>query len=359
MPTNRRRPALATRAVMAVLIASGLAVGSPVSGQQRDRPRAEGTNFAHVPGTPLRTPDDTLPVQAFGAGTTPVILIAGHEVGRELYDALIEHRQDDARFFLAIPPGMAMTPAYAWPDPPEEFITRPWSTAFENALVHFIDTHLEEKPVLVAAFYSGLGMALHIADRHPDRIRGLVLAGPAGRMPYYRWYQADTSAAGPTFDVEAQRARIAQFIPFWRRVPETVWHRNVFGADFFSTDSLTGTRIVYRQAMQPVPISQRYFIEFIMDDLSQEVRDLQLPTLILATLPDDAYLTRRAREGTAVDGAAVREALRTRLHRDWEANRKPNIRIEVFEDTGLLVWHDRPAEFGRLFRQFLQETSTP
>ena len=335
--------------VLALLFILGMT--SFTAAQKDEAPKAIGSNFNHLPGTKLKSDRDTLAVHRMGSGEIPVIMITGHMQGADLYKNFIERNSDKASYHVAVPPGMAGTPAYPWPEKAEEFLSRPWSSQFEEELVAYMDEHLTEKPVLVANWYSGLGMSLHIADKHPGKLRGLILVGPAGRSPYYRWYRPDSTNADMLFDAGAQQQRIENFIGFWRTVDEFTWHSNMFPPGFYSTDQLTGVRVVYKESKGPVPIGMRYFLEYVIDDLTQEVRNLEVPPVAIATLPDRETVKARMRGNQDIDQLYKR--LKSNVKRDWQTEENEYITVKFVENSGLMAWEDKAQEFDRIFSTFI------
>ncbi|MFW6201324.1 MAG: alpha/beta fold hydrolase [Gemmatimonadota bacterium] len=308
------------------------------------------TNYAHRPNTVLKAEDDSLVVRTAGTGDVPVVLIPGHMQDESMYEGLIERNGGAAEFHVVIPPGMAGTPAYPWPAEAEEFIARPWSTRFEEELVRYIDENLDEPPLLLANWYAGLSMALHIADRHPASVRGLLLVGPADRSPYYRWYrQSRDPESRVIYDAEAQRERLAGTIDFWRTVDEFTWHSNMFPAPFYSNDPAAGLRVVYEEAKSPMPVGLRYFAEYMMDDLSGIIPNVDVPVHVVSTIPPEAYFRTQFRNSDQLDMDRAIEGLRAQSRYSWQVDDNPAIDVTVIEESGLMVWHDRPEEFDRVF----------
>lgn len=336
---------------------------SPVYAQQTPD-KVEGTNYAHRPNTVLKTEDDTLVVYEKGAGKIPVVLIPGHMQDEDFYEGFLERNKEAARYYVAIPPGMGGTPAYPWPDEAEEFISRPWSSRFEEELVNYMDEHLEKKPLLVANWYSGMSMALHIAAKYPERLSGLMIVGPSSRTPYYSWYQGRDIEYNKdlVFDAGAQREVLSGFINFWRTVNEFTWHSNMFSPRFYSVNhEALGLNVVYEEAKGSMPIGLRYFVEYMMDDLSKVIPNITIPIHVVSTVPSKETLTNRLRG--RVDEDRIEQSVENmlRFHRNapdrsWETEENSHIHINFIEDSGLMAWEDEPEVFDRIFLEILHNS---
>jgi len=315
-----------------------------------DANKTEGTNYEHRPNTIIRTDNDTLVVKRAGTGTQPIILIPGHLQDEHVYNTFIERNNKFGSFYIAIPPGMGGTPAYNWPGNSEDFISRPWSNAFEDELIEYIRKNNLEKPLLIVNWYAGMGMALHIADKVPDLLGGILIVGPARRAPFYRWYRPGNNENEPLFDAEKQRQTINRIIEFWRNVDEFTWHSNMFSASFFTNDPVLGLKTVYEESKHSVPIGIRYFVEYVIDDLRDEISNLKVPVQVVSTMPSLNSLSERYKGTQKENYKANREA----TLRDWSSEEKENINVAFIEDSGLFAWHDKPEQFDSIFLAFLK-----
>lgn len=315
--------------------------------------KTEGTNFEHRPNTVIRTEFDSLVVKVLGEGTQPVIMIPGHMQDENIYQNFIDRNVSAAKFYIAIPPGMGGTPAYKWPEESEEFITRPWTSKFEKELAKYIENNISSKPYMIVNWYTGLGIALHLANRYPNMLSGIIFIGPTGRFPYNRWYRINPLKAGGEFDVVKQRSEVINFLDFWRNVDELTWHNNMFGPSFYSKNELLATQVIYNEAKHPMPISLRYFTEYLVDDLSDEIKNLKIPVHIVSVIPSVVQYNKRLKE-TPSEGKAdiILTALRKSTKMDWQDEKK-NITLTFFEGSGLFAWEDDPKEFDQIFTRFI------
>ena len=308
-------------------------------------------NFTHVPGTSIKEPHDSLVVHKTGAGDVPVVLITGHMQPHNMYADFIERNREAARYYVVVPPGMGYTPAYPWPAKKEDFISRPWSSTFEDELARYIDVEINEKPFIVAHWFTGLGAAIHIADKYPEKVRGLLLVGPAGRSPYCRLYRQNSTST-ELFDTATQREVVKKKIIKWRRIEEFDWQRHMFPPEFYSNNRLAGSRVVHTADQHPVPITLRYFIEYLMDDLTREIKNLSVPTLTVTIQPENESINYRPSGNPS--HVAWNEPLPVNTRRDWMADTNEKIHVEFIQNSGLLPWIDQPGRFDQLFLKFIQ-----
>lgn len=316
--------------------------------------KTKGTNYAHLPNTILKKESDSLVVHVRGKGITPVVLITGHMQDEGIYKNFISRNIDIAQFHVVIPPGMGGTPAYPWPGKNEVFIGRPWSSKFEKELITYIDKNIKDKSYLVVSWFFGLSTALQLAEEYPEKIGGIMAVGPIERAPYGRLYNPNMQESDVLYDIEAQRNALKRYITFWRTVDEFTWHSNMFPPEFYSNDRALGQIIVYQEAKQPYPINLRYFAEYLSEDISNIILNLEVPLQVITVLPDKNLLQSMLK-GSPFEGKeeSYIEPMKKIALRDWQLNLNKNISHIFLEGSGLIAWEDKPGEFDQIFMKFI------
>lgn len=300
--------------------------------QNQNSLKASGSNYAHRPGTKLRSEGTPLEAKIQGEGDIEVILLTGHSHGTYFYKSLVDRNSSRIKFHTISPPGMGNTNAYPWPEEPEEFLSRPWGRQLVKDLTSYIKKNCKTKPYLLAVWDSGLGNALHLANENPDLVKGLILIG---KSPYYRWYRSEFNDT-TLFDNKAQREVLVRFIDFWRTVDEYTWHSNTFKGSFYSKNDSLAQVLKYQEAKSPFVIGLRYFIEYMMDDLTELIANCSIP--VLAIVPDAQTYTSPSPNSK----------------RDFQVDSNKKIRLEFIPNVGLMVWEDDPEKFDNLFRDFVK-----
>lgn len=148
----------------------------------------------------------------FGSPDGPEILalhgLTGH--GRR-WEALAREHLPDARIIAPDLRGHGRSP---W--------TPPWSIeSHVTDLLGVLDAEATGPVLLVGHSYGG-ALALHLAARAPERVRGLVLLDPAIGLPA-EWMRevADLTVRFPDY-TDAAEARSEKINGSWREVPEEV-----------------------------------------------------------------------------------------------------------------------------------------
>lgn len=318
--------------------------------------KSPGNNYQHAPNTIVRTADDTLVVKVKGSGSRPVILITDYMQDESMYDEIVERHESKAQFHIAIPAGMGGTPAYKWPAEAEEFISRPWTSEFEDELIAYIERKGLDKPAIVTTWPFGMNAALHLARDYPDKIGAVLVVGQTQRTPLFRAYPYDSMQPGE-FDIDKQRTATDSFIAFWKHVDTHTWFSNSFQPPFYSNDREFGLNIAYKRAYHEIPLMIRYWTEYIVTDLPEVISEISLPVHVISVTRSEERMQQILdRMGmTTLSANGVLDSIHKATNDDWMSE-KENIEINFIEDSGLMVWHDKPEEFDRIFEKFLQET---
>ncbi len=315
--------------------------------------KAPGSNFAHRPGTVLVGDTDSLKAVVYGSGKTPIILITSHTHGSYFYEDFIERNWEKAKFHVITPPGMGGTPAYPWPDQADDFESQPWNSRFKEDLAVYIQTHFDEKPYLMTVWYAGVNVALQMIDQYPDLLKGALFVS---RSPYYRWYNSENADSTKLYDVQAQRKRLVKTIDFWEGVSEDTWHSNMFNGQFFTQDDSLGTALKLKEARQPIVIEQRYFIEYMVNDLGPLIENVKIPVHIMSNFLSRNNLMKLMSEGNSqgLSSASLQNPGYGSL-KDWQISEKKNFSSTVFDNLGLMLWRDMPEQFDKAFFEFINK----
>ncbi len=121
---------------------------------------------------------------------------------------------------------------------------------------------------MVAESFSG-PLAIRLAARHPERLRGLVLASSFAECPV-RWVKWAGFLAGPVTGL--RRIAPSFLLKFW-----------IAGDD--AAESMLAVARTATNSVSPAVMAQRLRSVLIVDD-SAMLRDLQTPLLILAASRD-------------------------------------------------------------------------
>lgn len=317
--------------------------------------KSPGNNYEHAPNTIVRTEDDSLVVKVKGSGGRQVILITDYMQDESMYDEIVERNESQAQFHIAIPAGMGGTPAYLWPEDAEDFLSRPWTSKFEEELVEYIDSNNLRKPDIVTTWSFGMNAALHLAKNYPHKIGSLLVIGQTQRTPFFRAYPHDSIHPGE-FDIDRQRSSVENFISFWKHVDTHTWFSNSFRPSFYSNDREFGLNIAYKRAFHEIPIMIRYWTEYVITDLSTVIPEIDVPVRVISVIQSEAsmqqILKRMGMDN--LKATDVLDSLRKNTKHDWMAD-KENIEIAFVEDSGLMVWHDKPEWFDSIFDDFLNK----
>jgi pimeloyl-ACP methyl ester carboxylesterase len=243
---------------------------------------AEATGWATT-----RTPSGKLGhVEKMGHGPIPLILIPNQE-DWSVYKSFMEQHQDRFTMYAVTLPGYGNTPP---PPQPElmDFTRLSWLRNAEQSIVNLIVEKKIVKPLIVGVMVGGY-LAARLALDHADKVRGAVLVNALvysgeAMPPAERLRQAKRGiAAFPA----------AELIP-WSRRPSAEKVRQAIeknpqalaGISNWARDTVVATDLVTGATVNNHPLTARYMNELATTDLTEEIRKLRVPVLVLPAIPD-------------------------------------------------------------------------
>ncbi|GAB4519786.1 MAG: hypothetical protein Tsb0010_04080 [Parvularculaceae bacterium] len=349
-----RRAVGAAAAAAAAIASSGLHAGAEAQSLDRvrallgDGPRAQGTNFAHRPGTPLLRDGEHLTVETRGAGPEQAVVFMDMEYTIDAYRELIDRIGDRYRFHFILPPGFSGAPAYPWPALPEDVEKQNWTQRFLDDAHEIVESRISGSATIIGAGVVALPLSIQYAAKYPERISGFFAAGATARRgasPIPRWYPADADdIAARAFDLDLQkRYVIGAFFTLWRSVDGPTWRANSYPPATISRNETRGREILAAARLgAPFNIGMNYFAETLTTDLTDDVAALNMPVRVLLNIASEK--SRIESGASPAEARAQIAALKADHIRDWGAAR-PNVTIDYAEDSGIALWIDAPEAF--------------
>ncbi len=223
-------------------------------------------------------------VRRVGDGPRPMLLIAGTGFGGEIFDDFMASRTDEFTMFAITLPGFAGTPAPPMPAPGTSYGERSWTNGAIEAIEQLIDGEGLERPVLVGHWGMASEIVVGVARRDPSKVGAIVLISPIAKM---------MPPEGPDSDprpLEEQIAYLDQLMaPRWfKTVTRHTWDINNWNAGVYSSDPAQAERLWETAVRATLPTQIRYLLERYSGDLSEDVADLEVPTLLIQPGYDSA-----------------------------------------------------------------------
>jgi pimeloyl-ACP methyl ester carboxylesterase len=300
-------------------------------------------NLRHPPGT-VTAADGTLGrVRVAGSGPRTMLLIPGIGFGDGVWDEFIERHRNDYTMIAITLPGFGGTAPLAMPDSGVRYAQTPWTRSMLRAIEHLLDSAGVRRVTVVAHWALATQIALRLALDHPDRVEAVVLVG--GVLKSY--YENTPGMRDWTRD---QRARVADGLAqrWFRTVTRRTWDDQNFMAYDYAVNPRRGL-FLWREAAAPsLAVWIRYLLEFYAVDVSAELRDLRVPTLVVQPGFDDpAFYVEEGRNymrNLCLDSWRGAAALSDRL------------RFVTIPGSRLFVMHDQPAALDSAITGFLRES---
>jgi pimeloyl-ACP methyl ester carboxylesterase len=331
-------------------------------------------NFLLPEGTATAQLGELGGVERAGHGPVPMVLLPGAPFGAGIWKEFMQRNAQRYTMLAATPPGYAGTKPPPQPADPTRFEDEPWTRALLDAVVELAEDEGMRRVVVVGHHLMGGYYAVRLGLEHPELFAAAisVFGEPARVLPSAWRFRP----ARPT--LEQQRANVRQhWLPFYRTVDQATWNAFSYQPAQLSRDAAAGARLFEEEVSVPLPIQLRYFCEYVMQNLTPQLEETELPILAVWSTPDEtpmiegavrAYVGRGLSEVDArakVDellaqefgsAEAGRAALRTTPWSDLAA-KNPRIRLTIVPDSAAFMMLDQPAELDRLIAEFVARTA--
>lgn len=276
-----------------------------------------------------------------GNRTQAMILIPGLGFSGNIFGEFMERFADQYRIYAVTLPGFGGTPAPPSPDEQTSFGEQTWTNSALSAIEKLIEEEDIQNPVIVGHWLTGTQLALHLAMKHPDKVKAVVILAGSTRMMF-----TDTSYNKYVTTVQKRIEAIDKYsAPLWfKTVTRQTWDDNNFLPGDYAVNPVRGLRL-WREAASPeLHVWVRYLCEFNAQDVSFEMDKLTVPTLIL----------KPGLEGIFYDpGQNYLELL---CHKSWEGcvENNPRITVKTIPNSRVCLWFDQPEEVNRAVIDFLK-----
>ncbi len=333
------------RAACRLLAGVALLVSIPAQGQQKrfDQDPALD-NLVHAEDYATCEPGTLGRVTRVGNGPHPMILIAGVGFGGEVFDSFMETRTDRYTMYAVTLPGFAGTAAPPMPPSGTSYGEQTWTRGVREAVSRLIDKEQLDRPILVAHWFTAPQVALGLALERPREIGAvIVISGIArydgGMLP------ATTRLDGRIAYVDGTLA------PSWfRTVTRDTWDDNNFYPGDYARHPVRALQLWREAAAAELPVWIRYLCEGWGQDITLDLSELTVPTLLLQPGFDEDFFF--------VEGQNYMQAF---CRDSWNgvAEGNEHITAQVIADTRAFMMDDQPAALDAAVDAFLAGPGSP
>jgi len=280
-------------------------------------------------------------VMRTGTGSQAMILIPGLGFGGSVFSEFMEGLADKYRMYAVTLPGFGGTAAPPCPSEKTSFGEQTWTNAALGAIENFIEDEGIQKPVVVGHWLTGTQIALRLAMKQPEKVKAVViLAGSARMVP------TDTTYVSAWMTKERRVAAVDNYMaPRWfKTVTRETWDDNNFLPGDYAVNPVRGLRLWREAAIPKLHVWVGYLCEFYAQDISLEMNEVGVPTLIL----------RPGLEGIHHDpGNNYMEMF---CHKSWEGciENNPRITVRTINSSRACLWFDQPQEVNKTVVEFLE-----
>ena len=339
----RRRASLVRLSVLCFLLAISLPSGAIGAQQGLDRSR---DNNVYPAGYETATEANAGRYESVGNGPTRLVFIGGWGFSGDIFREFAGKNATDYTTLLVTLPGFGGTSGWPMPADSVSHATTPWMSRSADAISRIMTQRGVRDAIVIGHFIVGSHVALELAQRHPDQVRGIVLAG--AELSRYWPSRADTTGRTPA--TPAQRAASVDrfMVPqFFRFVTDSTWHANNYLPQTFSVDSWHATRLWREQSLVPLPIMMRYLSDFYATEFAPKLDSIRAPLLILQPAFNERIVS------------DPRTSYLTMMFQDsWKpAQGRSGVEIQVVPNAAVNVWLDQPDAFAAALKKFVSRTA--
>ncbi len=325
-------------------VLTSLAPNGAVQAQQGlDRSR---NNNVYPPGYVTATDANAGRFESVGSGPTQLVFIGGWGFSGDIFREFASKNAADYTTLLVTLPGFGGTAGWPMPADSVSHATTPWMSRSADAISRMMTQRGVRPAIIVAHFIVGSHIALELAQRHPDQVRGIVLAG--AELSRYWPSRADTTGRTPATATQRAASVDRFMVPqFFRFVTDSTWHANNYLPHTFSVDSWHATRLWREQSLVPLPIMMRYLSDFYATEFVPKLDSIRAPLLILQPGFNERILS------------DPRTTYLNPMFRDsWmPVQGRTGIEIQVVPNAAVSIWLDQPDVFTVALKKFAGRTA--
>ena len=320
------------------------------------------STYRETSGMDLRLPEprgpasgDYIHVEKTGRGPAQMLLISDGGVdGRELYKSFVERHKDEYTMHVVTLPGAGLAKTQPWPEV-FDLARRPWLNNMEqsiSALLDLVEKESHNKVIVMGTAIGGY-FAARLALTKPEKVRAAVLVDaqvcnamrsridpnrPAAlteRLSIMKRYMPPQFL--PIADVPHDRNELKRLIDDPAGPNPSVRNWMAFSV---KNESLSKQWTIDALSRDFFTIGGRMGNELMTTDLTDDLKNLSVPTLVMSALQDDNS-PRFIYNGIT----------------QWQEIKMlyPRIPLTVaaFEDTRSYISEDSPVEFDHSLSGFL------
>jgi pimeloyl-ACP methyl ester carboxylesterase len=281
-----------------------------------------------------KLPDRIIPlehVEVRGEGPVPVILLPGLGCDWTVWEQFMQRNASRYTMYAVTLPGMRGGEA-------PRLTTDNWYSQpvylgnAEEAVLDMMRARKLNKPVIVGHSLGG-HLALRLVARQSSRFRGAVcvesspafpLGGPIEKLPPAERDRIVNDELGPQIATMSQEQ--------WAKDQAETVPRLV-------TDPVRAGQILEMTSSAPSKVAGRYFTELMASDLTEELNNIEVPTLAICAIPTKGVPRDRV------------ERVRDILKRSFGKN--PKIEVRFLENARHYVMDDAPEELDKTVAEFI------
>jgi pimeloyl-ACP methyl ester carboxylesterase len=299
-------------------------------------------NLQHAGGVKTAAVGTLGNVRELGDGPRKMLLIPGLGFGDDVWTEFMDRHRSNYTMYAITLPGFGETPPLPMPPAGSRYAETPWTRSTISAVEKLLDQEHIDRVTIVAHWALASQIALRLALDHPDRVAAVVLISGVLKVYY------EVSAGMLTWSPE-QRAQFVEGMAqrWFKTVTRRTWDDNNFMSYDYAINPRRGL-FLWREAQSPsLPVWIRYLLEFYSFDLTPNLKELRVPTLVVQPGFDDPDYY------VETGGNYMRNLCLD----SWRGAAETSDRLQfvTIPKSRLFIMYDQPEELDRVVGRFLQQ----
>ncbi|HSE41129.1 MAG TPA: alpha/beta hydrolase [Acidobacteriota bacterium] len=265
-----------------------------------------------------------------GNGEISLILIPDVGMDGTVFQSFLNRNKEHFTMYAVTLPGFGGTPKLPDFEKRDYAATRLWKNA-ESAVINLIQKENLKAPIILG-HQGGAYLALRIALDHPESVSGAVVLNG---LLYAPMMLSKDPTGKLTPELRHQVAKLFMPIELFPRPSRDCFAKYWQSmAGSMSKDQQHNLQLAQIGGNSDAHLTWDYGAELLTTDLTNEMDQLKIPTLVVSSIPDP----KKTSPNSAVD--------------QWKIVHNPSVKVVTMENVGTFPVDDDPKSFDKMILDF-------
>ncbi len=278
-------------------------------------------------------------VLKMGSGPDTMIFIPGLGFGAETYKEFLEVYKNDYTIYAVTLPGFGGSDPLPIQKQKMDFAQTPWINSAVKGIENLIQRENIEQSLLIAHWSVATQIALKLAIKHRDKFENLVLISGVAKSYF------ESTPEMFSWSLKQREEYVNLLSNRWfNTVTEKTWYDNNYMSYDYAVNPMRGLFLWRQSAKASLTVQIRYILEFYSMDITHELNNLTVPTLIVQPgFNDDNFYLDPERPNY----------MKNLTLDSWKGVEHELITFRKIDHTRLFLMYDKPKELKSVIQTFV------